>query len=82
MVMCNEPETRTPLSGLGANGHEAGHFLLGDADLAATQIGERDVLDVEVLPGGAVAVHFGGLGYFGPAGRRKFYSRHSGVVMG
>ena len=35
MVMCSEPVMRTPLSGLAvavffADGHQAGHFVLGD----------------------------------------------------
>ena len=45
MVMCSEPVTRTPLSGLVgaylcADGHQAGHFLLGDVDFLAAPVGE------------------------------------------
>ena len=53
MVMCSEPVTRTPASGfdggvLGADRHQAGHLLLGDGDLFAAPVGERDVGDFVV----------------------------------
>ena len=51
--MCSEPVMRAPLSGwlrgvLLADGHEAGHLGLGDGDLLAAPVGEREVGDVEV----------------------------------
>jgi hypothetical protein len=54
--MCSEPVTRTPLSGLLraellADGHEAGHLVLGDGDFLATPVSQGDVLDVII--GGA-----------------------------
>ena len=50
MVMCSEPVTRTPLSGLLrrvflADRHQPGHFLLGDLDLFAAPFGQADVFD-------------------------------------
>ncbi len=53
MVMCSEPVMRTPLSGfslriLAADGHEAGHFVLGDVDFLAAPVGEGDVADFVV----------------------------------
>ena len=45
---------RAPLSGLrravlGAERHQPGHLALGDRDLLATPLRERDVLDLEVV---------------------------------
>ncbi len=52
-VMCNEPVMRTPCSGLAggvfaADGHQAGHFVLGDVDGLAAVFGQAQVLDFEV----------------------------------
>ena len=63
MVMCSEPVMRTPLSGLAgavflADGHQAGHFVLGDLDGLAAPFGEREVVDVVIVFGGAVAIGF------------------------
>ena len=60
MVMWSEPEMRTPLSGFGravfgADGHEAGHFLLGHFNFAPAQVGEREVADVVI---GCFCVNF------------------------
>ena len=49
MVMCSEPVMRWPASGffarvLRAHRHEAGHLLLGELDLLAAPLGEREVL--------------------------------------
>ena len=46
IVMCSDPVTRTPASGfsvrvLPANGHQAGHLVLGDGDLFTAPVGER-----------------------------------------
>ena len=54
MVMCSEPVMRAPLSGccgavLLAHGHQAGHLVLGERDLLAAEVGERQVGDLEVL---------------------------------
>ncbi len=53
MVMCSEPVMRAPLSGfvlpvLLAARHEAGHLHLGELDLLAAALGEREVGDLEV----------------------------------
>ena len=53
MVMCSEPVTRTPASGfscgvLAADGHQAGHLVLGDGDFLAAPIGQGQVGDFEV----------------------------------
>jgi len=45
--MWSEPETRTPASGF-ADGHQTGHFLLGDRDLFAAPIGQFHVRDFVV----------------------------------
>ena len=50
MVMCSEPVMRTPferlLGGvLAADGHQAGHFVLGDGDFLAAPLGERKIGD-------------------------------------
>ena len=47
-VMCSEPMIFAPASGLlalvlVAKRHEAGHLLLGEADLLAPELGEREV---------------------------------------
>ena len=54
MVMCRLPMTRAPASGfalpvLGAQRHQAGHFLLGQPDLLAAELGLRKVGDLERL---------------------------------
>ena len=66
IVMCREPVMRTPLSGfcgaeLPADGHEAGHLVLGDVDLLAAPVGEGDVLDVVILRGVAADVRWHGV---------------------
>ena len=48
--MCSEPAIRAPFSGLrlaelGPERHQPGHLGLGDLDLLAAEIGERDVPD-------------------------------------
>ena len=53
MVMCSDPVMRAPVSGLLvrvalAQGHEAGHLVLGELDLLAAEVGEREVGDLEV----------------------------------
>ena len=55
MVMCNDPETRTPLKRLLravflAHGHQAGHLLLRDRDFFAAPVGQGDVTDLVVFP--------------------------------
>ena len=44
MVMCSEPVMRTPASGFAwrtfADGHQAGHLVLGDGDLFAAPVGQ------------------------------------------
>jgi arylamine N-acetyltransferase len=51
-VMCSEPVMRAPASGcvavLLAHRHQAGHLVLGEADLLAAGLGEREVGDLEV----------------------------------
>ena len=47
-VMCSEPAMRAPLSGwaaaeLLAQGHQAGHLVLGEADLVTAGLGEAQV---------------------------------------
>ena len=54
MVMCSEPVMRTPLSGFCgavffADGHQAGHFVLGDVDFFAAPFGEADVFDFVIV---------------------------------
>ena len=61
MVMCSEPVMRTPLSGFAgavflADGHQAGHFVLGDGDFLAAPFGEREVRTLKSCLGCAVAV--------------------------
>ena len=56
MVMCSEPVTRTPSSGLAggvflADRHQAGHLVLGDVDFLAAPIGQADVGDLVVAIG-------------------------------
>ena len=64
MVMCSEPVMRAPASGwrLGvavAQGHEARHLVLGELDLLAAELGEREVGDLEVgEPGGRGGVRW------------------------
>ena len=57
IVMCSEPVMRAPVSGLvvpysRAHRHQAGHLVLGEADLLAAELGQAEVGDLEV--GGAV----------------------------
>ena len=52
-VMCSEPEMRAPLSGahlgvFAAQRHQAGHLVLGQADLLATELGQGKVGDLVV----------------------------------
>ena len=72
-VMCNEPVMRTPWQRLGggvfaADGHQAGHFVLGDVDGFAAVFGQADVLDFEVA-GRPPFLAERGFGRFGSAGR-------------
>ena len=58
IVMCSEPVMRAPASGCVARvalaqRHEAGHLVLGELDLLAAEVGERQVGDLEV--GGSAA---------------------------
>ena len=50
-VMCSEPITRAPASGLAgvafAHGHQPGHLLLGEPDFLAAPLGEPEVRDLE-----------------------------------
>ena len=60
--MCNEPVMRTPCQRLAGrvfapDGHEAGHFVLGDVNGLAPVFGQAHVLDFEVL---LAAAAFGG----------------------
>ena len=60
MVMCRLPAMRAPLSGwlggvLLADGHQAGHLVLGDGDFLAAPVGQGEVGDV-VIVGVGVAV--------------------------
>ena len=53
IVMWSEPVMRAPASGLRrgvalAQRHEAGHLVLGELDLLATEVGEGEVGDLEV----------------------------------
>ena len=56
MVMCSEPVIRAPASGWlaaysRADRHQAGHLVLGELDLLAAELGERQVRDLEVALG-------------------------------
>ena len=51
-VMCSEPVIRAPASGWlsaysAAHRHQAGHLVLGQPDLAAAEVGQRQVGDLE-----------------------------------
>ena len=53
IVMCSEPVMRAPVQRLRggellADRHQAGHLVLGEADLLAAELGEREVGDLEV----------------------------------
>ena len=53
IVMCSDPEMRTPAKGfcgriLGPDRHEARHLLFGDGNFLAAPVGEADVSDFEV----------------------------------
>ena len=55
-VMCSEPAIRAPASGLVvaealAHRHQAGHLVLGQGDLRAAELGQRQVGNLEVHPG-------------------------------
>ncbi len=57
IVMCSEPVIRAPFSGCcaaysRAHRHQAGHLVLGERDLLAPELGEREVGDLEVGVGG------------------------------
>ena len=48
MVMCRQPAMRAPASGLvlavlPPQGHQAGHFVLGQHDFLAAPIGQRNI---------------------------------------
>ena len=50
IVMCSDPAIRAPVqrlarTELGAQRHQARHLGLGDLDLLAAEVGQRDVLD-------------------------------------
>ena len=52
--MCSEPVMRAPASGLRravalAQRHQAGHLVLGELDLLAAEVGQREVGDLEVV---------------------------------
>ncbi len=52
MVMCSEPVILAPRSGCGLrvlrpHRHQAGHLVLGERDLLAPELGEREVGDLE-----------------------------------
>ena len=71
--MCSDPVMRAPLSGwlfgeLLADGHQAGHFGLRDADFLAAPGGQRDVGDGAILGGGGFenGVHVGSKTRVGP----------------
>ena len=56
IVMCSEPVIRAPAQRLGvlelaADRHQAGHLVLGEADLLAAELGQREVGDLVVLGG-------------------------------
>ena len=60
-VMCSEPAMRAPferlaVAELGAQGHEAGHLVLGEADLVASRFGEGEVAHGVVDAGGNVGL--------------------------
>ena len=67
-VMCSEPMIFAPASGLLravllAQGHQPGHLVLGEADLLAAELGQRQVLHLEgFAPGLAGGVECVGLG--------------------
>ena len=53
MVMCSEPVMRAPVSGLAfeycaPQRHQAGHLVLGELDLLAAELGEREIGNLEV----------------------------------
>ncbi|GIX50472.1 MAG: hypothetical protein KatS3mg132_666 [Limisphaera sp.] len=55
---------------LGADGHEPGHFVLGDLDFAAAEVGQRKVADVEIALRAVAVFRFeGGFHEFGSRGR-------------
>ena len=52
--MCSEPVIARALerllgAELLAHGHQAGHLVLGERDLLAAELGQREVGDLEVL---------------------------------
>ena len=66
IVMCSEPVIRAPVSGLRApysraQRHQAGHLVLGELDLLAAQVGERQVGDPVVGSGERAHGHLGHL---------------------
>jgi hypothetical protein len=48
MVMCSDPAKRLLRRELLADRHQTGHLGLGDGDLLASPVGEREIGDVEV----------------------------------
>ena len=76
MVMCSEPVMRAPASGwlvgvLGAEGHEAGHLVLGELDLLAAERREGEVGDLEVARAWVMVLSWCGVrvvSRLGPAG--------------
>ena len=57
IVMCSEPVIRAPFSGCAAaysraDRHQARHLVLGEHDLLAAELGEREVGDLEVVDRG------------------------------
>ncbi len=59
IVMCRLPMMRAPASGflprvLLAQRHQAGHFLLGEAQLLAAELGERQVFHLVRLAAGGL----------------------------
>jgi hypothetical protein len=50
MVMCSDPAMRAPARGLSGaelltHRHQAGHLVLGEGDLLASELGQADVRD-------------------------------------
>ena len=75
-VMCRLPAMRAPASGLRraelvAQGHEARHLVLGEAELVAAGLGEGEVGDLEREGGGDGGVHAHHCGRRRPCGRAR-----------
>ncbi len=61
MVMCSDPVIRAPLERaavavLGAQGHQAGHLVLGQGDLVASERSQPEIGDLVVAIGVEVGV--------------------------